>query len=178
MADPLGTSRITVPILWDTKTSKIVSNDSWSIVKMLATAFTQLVGKPNMPLEIGGGGYPSAQAAEIEAMHSLANYSLAVKGGTEGTQDFLFSMENNEEAPFHNVTKSIATEHADGAGTSADGAGTSAGGAGTSADGAGTSADGAGGSAGGAGGSADGAGGSADGRRHWPSVSLDEAGSL
>merc|ERR1719247_2338600 len=50
---------------------------------------------------------------EIEAMHSLANYSLAVKGGTEGKKDFLFSMRNNEKAPFHDVTKSIATEQAE-----------------------------------------------------------------
>jgi putative glutathione S-transferase len=39
------TTRITVPVLWDTKTNSIVSNDSWTIVKMMSTAFAGM-GKP------------------------------------------------------------------------------------------------------------------------------------
>jgi len=39
------TTRITVPLLWDTKTNSVVSNDSWTIVKMMSTAFAG-VGKP------------------------------------------------------------------------------------------------------------------------------------
>ena len=39
------TTRITVPVLWDKKTNSIVSNDSWTIVKMLSTAFAGM-GKP------------------------------------------------------------------------------------------------------------------------------------
>ena len=39
------TTRITVPLLWDTKTNSVVSNDSWTIVKMMSTAFAGM-GKP------------------------------------------------------------------------------------------------------------------------------------
>jgi len=39
------TTRITVPVLWDTKTNSIVSNDSWTIVKMMSTAFASM-GNP------------------------------------------------------------------------------------------------------------------------------------
>lgn len=62
-ANPVVTTRITVPILWDTQTNTIVSNDSWAIVKMLATAFAPL-GKARLDL------YPVALAAEQEALHS------------------------------------------------------------------------------------------------------------
>ena len=41
-SEPLGTTRITVPILWDKQRACIVSNDSWAILKMLATAFKAL----------------------------------------------------------------------------------------------------------------------------------------
>lgn len=58
--DPLGTSRITVPILWDKKTQCIVSNDSWSILKMLARAFAPL-GSTGLQL------FPQAMEQEIEA---------------------------------------------------------------------------------------------------------------
>ena len=37
-----ASTRVTVPVLWDTKLRKIVSNDSWSIIKMLATSFRPL----------------------------------------------------------------------------------------------------------------------------------------
>ena len=47
-SDPLGTTRITMPVLWDKKLGCIVSNDSWSILKMLSTAFRPL-GKPGAP---------------------------------------------------------------------------------------------------------------------------------
>jgi len=50
---------------------------------------------------------------EIEGIHGLHSYSLSIKGGAEGKKDFLFSMKNNEKAPFHEMTKSIATEQSE-----------------------------------------------------------------
>ena len=72
-SDPLGTTRITVPILWDKKLRAIVSNDSWSIIKMLSTAFAPL-GKPPC-----GGSValtPPSMAAEMEAAHAKIYSSL------------------------------------------------------------------------------------------------------
>jgi glutathionyl-hydroquinone reductase len=66
-SDPLGTTRITVPILYDKKLQVIVSNDSWGIVKMLATAF------PTLGSAAVGGTiqlYPPEQSAAIEELHS------------------------------------------------------------------------------------------------------------
>jgi putative glutathione S-transferase len=60
--DPLVTSRITVPVLWDTKTNSIVSNDSWTIVKILTTAFVGM-GKPSIEaatlMSVDGMGHPT-----------------------------------------------------------------------------------------------------------------------
>jgi len=63
-ADPVVTTRITVPILWDTQTNTIISNDSWSIVKMLATAFAPLGKAKHLDL------YPAALATEHEELHA------------------------------------------------------------------------------------------------------------
>jgi len=40
--DSTATARLTVPVLWDQKLHQIVSNDSWALVKMFATAFAPL----------------------------------------------------------------------------------------------------------------------------------------
>lgn len=54
-ADPQISTRITMPILWDKKLKTIVSNDSWSIVKMLSTVFAPL-GSPAAPITLFGDG--------------------------------------------------------------------------------------------------------------------------
>ena len=43
-ADPTYTGRVTVPILWDTKTNTIVSNESSEIIRMLNSAFDGITG--------------------------------------------------------------------------------------------------------------------------------------
>ncbi len=41
-ADPTATCRVTVPVLWDTKTDTIVNNESREILRMLTTVFRDL----------------------------------------------------------------------------------------------------------------------------------------
>ncbi|MEM6440597.1 MAG: glutathione S-transferase family protein, partial [Pseudomonadota bacterium] len=43
-ADPKATTRVTVPILWDTATGTIVSNESSEIIRMFNSAFDALPG--------------------------------------------------------------------------------------------------------------------------------------
>lgn len=43
-ADPKASGRVTVPILWDKKTSTIVSNESSEIIRMFNSAFNALTG--------------------------------------------------------------------------------------------------------------------------------------
>ena len=44
--DPDYAARVTVPVLWDTKTGQIVSNESADILRMLHTAFARLAKHP------------------------------------------------------------------------------------------------------------------------------------
>jgi len=50
-ANPLCTSDISVPILWDTETHKIVSDDSWEIMKILSDAASDL-GSCSCPKDV------------------------------------------------------------------------------------------------------------------------------
>jgi putative glutathione S-transferase len=61
-ADPHYTGRVTVPILWDRKTSAIVNNESAEILRMFGTAFDHLGAKP-------GDYYPEALRDEINALN-------------------------------------------------------------------------------------------------------------
>jgi len=44
--DPTYTGRVTVPLLYDTKTNRLVSNESADLVRMLPTAFANHAGNP------------------------------------------------------------------------------------------------------------------------------------
>jgi len=72
-SDPLGTTRITMPVLWDKHLKCIVSNDSWSILKMLSSAFAPLckAGAPDL--------VPEAVAAAMEEEHR-AVYDALLNG--------------------------------------------------------------------------------------------------
>jgi len=65
--DSLVTTRITVPVLWDKKTKTIVSNDSWSIIKMMSNAFA-------------GMGNPPEKAAELMVVDTSGQVSLVPAG--------------------------------------------------------------------------------------------------
>jgi putative glutathione S-transferase len=61
-ADPAITSRVTVPVLWDTKTSAIVNNESADIIRIFNSAFDGLGARP-------GDYYPEALRPEIDAFN-------------------------------------------------------------------------------------------------------------
>lgn len=63
-ADPTYSGRVTVPILWDTKTQTIVSNESADIIRMFNQAFDACGAK-------SGDYYPEALRTEIEKMNHL-----------------------------------------------------------------------------------------------------------
>ncbi|MEL7470043.1 MAG: glutathione S-transferase family protein [Pseudomonadota bacterium] len=62
-ADPTVSTRVTVPVLWDTKRNTIVSNESSEIIRMFNTAFDGLTGN-------GLDFYPEALRAEIDAINA------------------------------------------------------------------------------------------------------------
>ncbi|MEM0988457.1 MAG: glutathione S-transferase family protein [Pseudomonadota bacterium] len=62
-ADPTVTTRVTVPVLWDTKTGTIVSNESSEVIRMFNTAFNGLTGN-------GADYYPVPLRDEIDAVNA------------------------------------------------------------------------------------------------------------
>lgn len=62
-SDPDYTGRVTVPVLWDKQTGRIVNNESSEIMRMLGTAFDQLGA-------IAGDYYPEALRDEIDALNA------------------------------------------------------------------------------------------------------------
>jgi putative glutathione S-transferase len=63
LADPAHSGRATVPVLWDTRTDTIVSNESSEIVRMFNTAFDALGAAP-------GDYYPSALRETIDTLNA------------------------------------------------------------------------------------------------------------
>lgn len=50
VTDPTFTGRVTVPVLWDTETGRIVNNESADIIEMLAREFDAVAGNPGLDL--------------------------------------------------------------------------------------------------------------------------------
>ena len=82
-ADPAYTGRVTVPVLWDTKTETIVSNESSEIIRMLNSAFDGLGAKP-------GDYYPEELREEIDAVNETVYHKInngVYKSGFATTQE-------------------------------------------------------------------------------------------
>lgn len=62
-AMPDYSGRVTVPVLWDTKTNTIVSNESSEIIRMFNAAFDQIGAR-------SGDYYPEAKRTEIDAINA------------------------------------------------------------------------------------------------------------
>lgn len=67
--DPTYSGRVTVPVLYDKKTGKIVNNESSEIMRMLNTAFDEVDATP-------GDYYPEALRAEIDAMNGKVYHGV------------------------------------------------------------------------------------------------------
>ena len=67
--DPTYSGRVTVPVLYDKKTGKIVNNESSEIMRMLNTAFDEVDATP-------GDYYPEALRAEIDAMNDKVYHGV------------------------------------------------------------------------------------------------------
>jgi putative glutathione S-transferase len=63
-ADPHYSGRVTVPVLWDTKTNTIVSNESAEIIRMFNTAFNGLTGSTT-------DFYPEDLRADIDDLNAV-----------------------------------------------------------------------------------------------------------
>ena len=61
-ADPGITTRVTVPVLWDTQTGRIVNNESAEVIRIFNSAFDAVGAKP-------GDFYPAAYREEIDALN-------------------------------------------------------------------------------------------------------------
>jgi len=81
-ADPSYQGRVTVPILWDKKTQKIVNNESIEIIRLFNSAFNELTGNVD-------DYFPLAQREEIEAVNSRIYHTInngVYKAGFATTQ--------------------------------------------------------------------------------------------
>jgi putative glutathione S-transferase len=61
--DPDFDARITVPVLWDKQSGRIVNNESADIIVMLNSAFDEFAAEPDLDL------YPEALRGEIDALN-------------------------------------------------------------------------------------------------------------
>lgn len=82
-SEPGYSGRVTVPVLWDKKTSRIVSNESADIIRMLNSAFDGIGATP-------GDYYPEELRAEIDAVNKRVYDTLnngVYKAGFAGSQE-------------------------------------------------------------------------------------------
>jgi putative glutathione S-transferase len=82
-SEPGYSGRVTVPVLWDKKTSRIVNNESADIIRMLNSAFDGIGAK-------AGDYYPEALRAEIDAVNARVYDTLnngVYKAGFAGSQE-------------------------------------------------------------------------------------------
>ncbi len=67
--DPTYRGRVTVPVLWDTQTHRIVSNDDDDIMRMFETEFARIAKHPRE-------FYPAAHRAEIQALNETIYHDV------------------------------------------------------------------------------------------------------
>ncbi len=82
-AEPKFSGRVTVPVLWDKKTQKIVNNESAEIIRILNSAFNELAEHPELDL------YPKALRSEIDSINDKIYHNInngVYKAGFATTQ--------------------------------------------------------------------------------------------
>lgn len=93
-ARPDVTTRVTVPVLWDTRTQQIVNNESADIIRIFNSAFNSLTGDDQ-------DFYPDALHSEIDAVNDLVYHNInngVYKSGFATTQ---IAYEDAVSALFH-----------------------------------------------------------------------------
>ena len=70
LADPDFSDRVTVPLLWDTKTNRPVSNESSEIIRMLNSEFNEFATNPDLDL------YPEAHRDVIDEINERVYNSV------------------------------------------------------------------------------------------------------
>ncbi len=88
---PDYTGRVTVPLLWDKQTNKIVSNESSEIIRMFNTAFNELSGNND-------DYYPEALHANIDSINERVYRSInngVYRAGFATTQEAYNEAVNN-----------------------------------------------------------------------------------
>jgi len=68
--DPRYRDRVTVPVLWDKQTKRIVSNDDDDIMRMFETAFDGIGGRADLDL------YPARHREEIDVLNAFVYNTL------------------------------------------------------------------------------------------------------
>src|SRR6185312_4576045 len=68
-SNPAYTGKVTVPMLWDKKTKRIVNNESSEIIRMLNTEFNAITGNRT-------DYYPQALRAEIDAVNERVYHNV------------------------------------------------------------------------------------------------------
>ncbi len=84
LADPAYEGRVTVPLLWDERTNRAVSNESADIVRMLNSEFDAWAGDPLLDL------YPESLRDEIDAINERVYEAInngVYRAGFATTQD-------------------------------------------------------------------------------------------
>jgi putative glutathione S-transferase len=91
LSDPGFDGRVTVPVLWDTETGRIVNNESADIIEMLNAEFDAVARHPDLDL------YPEALREEIDELN--ARIYDAINNGVYRS-GFAASQEAYEEAVY------------------------------------------------------------------------------
>ncbi len=83
-SDPAFDARITVPVLWDKQTRRVVNNESADIIVMLNSAFDAFASDPDLDL------YPDALRSEIDAINETVYENVnngVYRSGFASTQE-------------------------------------------------------------------------------------------
>jgi len=82
--DPSFRGRVTVPVLWDRETGRIVNNESADVIRMLNSAFDEWAGDPGLDL------YPQDLRGEIDAVNEYVYDNInngVYRAGFAATQE-------------------------------------------------------------------------------------------
>ncbi len=83
-SDPAFDARVTVPVLWDTQTQRIVNNESADVIVMLNSAFDAFAANPGLDL------YPTDLRSEIDAINATVYENVnngVYRSGFASTQE-------------------------------------------------------------------------------------------